>query len=329
MEDIFVLKDKIVNLIKTRGPSLPLQIAKEIQKNSIITSAFLSELASEKSIRISNLKVGSSPLYFFPGQETKLEDFSIHLPAKEREAFQLLKEKGILKDKNLEPAIRVALRSIKDFAFPLVLLQNTERIIFWRYLSMAEDEAKKRIEEIVTKSIPAIPITKEIIQETAQQPQTREPKKIIEITAPKKIREARKKPIEKIEKEKPEEKLIEKPLITLKSKIKPEKEKEKSDFVKRIINFLEKENIELLEEKESKKREFISIIRINTDLGKNNMLCIAKDKKKISENDLRIAFQKSQSWKLPCLILSAGELDKKAKICIEEYQNLIKIMKIQ
>jgi len=117
-QDTSQIKEKIIFTIKRRGPSLPVHIAKEIGLNMLFTSAFLSELFSEKKIRISNLKVGSSPVYFLSGQEPMLENFSQYLKSKEKDAFMILKERKFLKDNVQDPAIRVALRAIKDFAIP-------------------------------------------------------------------------------------------------------------------------------------------------------------------------------------------------------------------
>jgi len=104
------LKEKILSILQKRGPSLPVHIAKEIDLSMLFASAFLSELVSEKKIKISNMKIGNSPIYFLPGQESMLEKFSQYLKSKEKEAFILLKEKKFLKDKNQDPAIRIALR---------------------------------------------------------------------------------------------------------------------------------------------------------------------------------------------------------------------------
>ena len=43
-----------------------------------------------------------------------------------------------------------------------------------------------------------------------------------------------------------------------------------------------------------------------------NFLCIAKDKKTITENDLNLALQKSQDEKMPVLLICRGEMNKKA-----------------
>jgi len=137
-QDTSGIKEKILLILQKRGPSLPVHIAKETDLSMLFASAFLSELFSEKKIKISNMKVGSSPVYFLFGQESMLENFSQHLKSKEKEAFILLKEKKFLKDKEQDPAIRVALRAIKDFAIPFKKNEET----FWRYFTSLETEFK-------------------------------------------------------------------------------------------------------------------------------------------------------------------------------------------
>jgi len=304
-------RNKIISLLRIRGPSLPIHVSKEIGLSTLFAGAFLSELASSNEIKISNMKVGGSPLYFVPGQESQLENFSNYLPGKEKEAFSLLKEKKLLEDRKLEPAIRVALRSIKDFAFPL-LLNSPEKILFWRFYSLLEEEAKLEIEKLIEKpKIEPKPVTLEVKE---IKPEIKVEKK--QIVKPEKV----------IKKE------IEKPLIILKEKpkpvIKPEKVKEKSDFVNKILGFLGAENIELIEEKEAKKKEFTARIRINSDIGKICFLLIAKDKKSITENDLTLALQKAQSLKMPAYLISTGQLNKKASSYLENYSSLIKFRRI-
>jgi len=130
------IKEKILSVLRRNGPSLPVRIAKETGLSTLFASAFLSELFSEKKIKLSAMKIGSSPLYFLPGQESILERFYPHLKNKEKEAFMLLKEKSFLEDKTQEPAIRVALRAIKDFAIPFTKNEN----LYWRYLTIQESE---------------------------------------------------------------------------------------------------------------------------------------------------------------------------------------------
>lgn len=128
--------EKIMDILKEKGPSLPIQLAKQIGISSLFISAYLSELAGEKKIKVSHLRVGGSPLYFLEGQEEQLEKFYTFLHPKEAEAFILLKKNKLLKDLEQDPAIRVALRSIRDFA--MGFKRNDE--IYWRYFSVAESE---------------------------------------------------------------------------------------------------------------------------------------------------------------------------------------------
>jgi len=135
-QDTSELKRKILFLLKQRGPSLPVHIARETGLSMLFASAFLSELLSERKIRISHMKVGSSPVYYIQGQEPLLANFAHHLNDKEKEAFTLLQNKKLLIDLEQSPAIRVALRTIKDFAIPF---KKDERI-FWRYYLIPENE---------------------------------------------------------------------------------------------------------------------------------------------------------------------------------------------
>jgi len=89
---------------------------------------------------MSHMRIGSSPVYFLQGQEASLEKFSSNLKSKEKEAFLLLKERKFLKDSEQHPAIRVALRAIKDFAVPFNFESGE---IYWRYYIIPIEEFKK------------------------------------------------------------------------------------------------------------------------------------------------------------------------------------------
>jgi len=88
-QDTSGIKGNILSILKQRGPSLPVHIARETSLSILFASAFLSELLSERKIKISNMRVGSSPIYYILGQENQLENFSLHLNNKEKEAFTI------------------------------------------------------------------------------------------------------------------------------------------------------------------------------------------------------------------------------------------------
>ena len=143
-QDTSDIKEKILLAIRRRGPSLPIHISHDVKISPLFAAAFLSELVSEQKLKISYMRVGNSPLYFLKGQEPLLEKFSDHLKSKEKDAFLLLQHKKILKDSEQHPAIRVALRSIRDFAIPF----RRGEEIFWRYFNSPEEKIKvKEIQE--------------------------------------------------------------------------------------------------------------------------------------------------------------------------------------
>jgi len=141
LEQLNRRKEGILSTIRLRGPSLPVQVAKAIQVSPLFASAFLSELKSEDKVKISNMRVGSSPLYYLKGQEHLLENFTMHLNQRENEAFMLLKEKAVLLDEKQEPVVRVAMRAIKDFAVPLKIRIDGESKLFWKHFLVSDEDA--------------------------------------------------------------------------------------------------------------------------------------------------------------------------------------------
>ncbi len=139
------MDDKILDIIRNKGPILPSDLAKQLKTNTMFIGAHLSEMVSSKKLIVSHLKIGSSPLYYLPGQQSRLQVFYKHLNDKDRKAFDLLKERKVLRDRSQQPIIRVALRSIKDFATPLNVNAGGEREVFWKWYLLDDKEAEPLI----------------------------------------------------------------------------------------------------------------------------------------------------------------------------------------
>lgn len=342
-KDTSQIKESIIESIRRNGPSLPVHVAKEIETSMLFTSAFLSELLSEQKIVMSHMKVGSSPVYLIKGQEEGLEKYAEqHLKSKEKEAYKLLKEKGFLEDEKEPPPIRVALRAIKDFAFPF---EKNGKII-WKYLT--EDiQNYERPKEKETQELPQ--------KEQTPEPPKEEPKKIIEHSShiPQSIMESIKKTVEtrdeiesnpepkkepiqetnrKTKEEENEEEEIEETDETeeeLDIFDKSEKnEKEKSVFIKEVLNHIKTHNFKIKEELSSKKREYNAIITVNSDLGPLDVILHAKEKKTFSTDDLMKAVKEAQDKNMQVLYLSHGELSKKSQEFYTSYSNLVRFRKL-
>ena len=296
--------------IRMKGPVIPAQIAKIIGTDIMIASATLSELVSNKTLKISNIKFGSTPLYYLPGQESRLQDFAKNLHEKDKKAYDLLMQKKILRDKTADPIVRVALRSIKDFAVPLQVRIKDNVEIFWKWYLITNEEATKIIKEIIKFDEPkeGIKPFREKIAEKEQE----------------KPREDRK----EIKREEPKEILHEKEVKKEEKKTFIDKTSE-DVFLNEIKKFLEKNNIKLIEEKIVKKNSDLDlVIEVPSAVGSLTYYCKAKSKKRISDSDLSSAFVQGQLKKLPVLFLTKGELAKKAKeMLLKEFKN-IKIKQI-
>lgn len=294
MEKALELRERIVDIVKMKGPVLPVQISKEIGSNILMASAHLAELTASQRLKISTIKVGGSPLYYLPGQESMLQKFTSNMNDKEKKAYDALQQSKVLRDSEQEPVIRVALREIKDFAIPLNVTHDDSKEVFWKWYLTTNDEAEKAIKEKLD---------------------------ILEKPAEKKIEEKRPEVQKQIIKEKiPIKQEPEKPKES--KKYRP---REKEDpFMKDIMKFFEKNKINVVISEVIKRNSEIDfIVEIPSVVGNLQYYCKARNKKRINDSDLSNAYVKGQLKRLPVIVLSPGELSTKANEMIgKELSNL-------
>jgi|SRR3989338_1016621 len=286
-------RDKILEIIKMKGPVPPSQISKEIGSDILMASAHLAELTASNKLKISSLKVGFSPVYYLPGQESMLQKFTSSMNDKEKKAYDLLQLSKILRDVEQEPVIRVALREIKDFAMPLNVNFNNNKEIFWKWYLMSNDEA-----ELIIKSKLGIEKKEDV---KAELPKL-EPKKVEQ--------ELLKESIEKA------------PKKTRERKYKPREIED--HFLISITKFFEKSKINIVSSEIIKKNsEMDFIVEIPTVVGNLQYYCKAKNKKRISDSDLSNAFVKGQLRRMPVIVISEGDLSSKAEELLKkEFSNM-------
>ncbi len=142
-------KDKIIDLIKQKGPCLPFNIYKDLNTNLLFASAMLGELVSNRILKVTHLKRASSPYYYLEEQKEKLQNISNFLNEKDKLSYDLIKEKKVLKDSDQSPLTQVSLRSIKDYAIPLQINHQNQQIIFWKWYMLSNQEAEDKIKAII------------------------------------------------------------------------------------------------------------------------------------------------------------------------------------
>ena len=301
-------REKILGLMKIKGPLLPAAVGKELGTNILLASAMLAELSDKGFVKISSLKVGGSPLYYLPDQKEMLQNFFSSLNEKDRRAAELLRDSKLLRDNEQDPLTRVSLRSIKDFAHPLEVTLGEMRELFWKWMMLPDSEAEILIREQLGQ--PKLEQKPRLEQRTEPKTeQKREQTKLVE--APKAEPEQRKlKQESQKETKQPKE-----------AKLKPAA----GEFSPMIAEFFGENKIRIIEEKCVKKNsDYDFVIEMESPVGRLVYYCKAKSKKTVGDADLAAAFVQGQLRKLPILFLSTGTLSKKAKEMLgKEFKGMV------
>jgi len=328
------IKEKILKYLLEKGPELPVHIAKHLAMNSIFASAFLSEMASEGMIKISDMKVGGSPVYYEPSTQALLERYFNSLGAKDKEACLLLKEKGILEDSSQPPVIRVALRGLKDFAFPF----KKDEKSFWRYFLFSEEEVKKMFEEkpkIQEEVKPQMEEPKseekQIIEKKAEQVIQQEDRRDKELEKINEKLEEKRKELEKLTQEiesKSKEKSQIKPKIEkISKKLKPLRKEKIIDetFLNEIKQVLEKRQMELVKIESFDKKQVMAQIKTN---GSEKLL-VAFNKKKLENEEIIKISKLAAAKNMQYILMLKGEVSRKTSETIDAHKRLSSIEKIE
>ena len=328
-------QDRILQFLSVNGPSLPTKVAKLIGTEIIIASAYLSDLSAQGKVKISDLKVGGSPLYYLPGQEAQLENFAqSNMNPQDYRIMMVLKEKKILREKELDLLFKVALRNLKDFAFPLQVTYKGQAELFWKWNLLPDEEANQLIKEALFKSEhreepkpPEVP--KPGISEEEKERKMHEiyDKTVKERAAEEKKEEPKKEEQRKLEVvEEVKEKRVRKPRIEKPESEKPKKKPLADNFLLELEEYFQTKKI-VIEQKEiiRKNAEITFLLKVPSVVGSLTYYCKAKNKGKCDEKDLSSAYMEAQIKKLPLLLLYSGEFTPKAKEMLDSgaFENTI------
>ena len=344
--------EKIRAFLKEHGPSTPTQLCKHLNTSLLFASAMLGQVASQGDVKISKLKIGGgSPLYYLKNDSPKLQEFAKHLPPREYNAYEQLKEKKVLKDAQLEPVTRVALRNVRDFAEPISIIRGEQKELFWKWYLLSDDEAKEGIRNILAKeegenkidqknSSEQQSISKESSKdmqpiETTEKIQAPEKKETVpaiqEKTSqkeqPVKTSENNSQVEKKAHSEQEQAKVqAEQKTITKPSALPAfEKNEKHSDllpslkekytypFAKRIFDYFISKEITIISAVQHKKTELSFVIKVPSAVGSSRTYAKAIDKKRINEGDLALALVEGQHKHISTIILTTGKLSKRAE----------------
>jgi hypothetical protein len=338
-------RDKLFDIVKQKGPLLPAQINKEMHTNVLFASAMLAEMVDNKKLKLTSMKIGGSPLYYSEGQEHLLENFAHKLAQGEFRAYELLKKQKVLRDRDQETDIRVALREIKDFSVALEVTLDGTADLYWKYYLVSDDDARNLIWQILSARIqPAEELQPaEEVQSTIVETVKKEPKKHEELHRKSSVSVSAA-PESAISDLSYSPSVSFSTSIDMNEKVKIEKRKpeaqeslalpmvfpEEDDFFSRVKAFFDSAGINILEFTSIKKgSEFDFVISLPTNIGSLNYYCKAKSKAKVSDIDLSAAFVRGQMKKLPIIFLTPGDLTKGAREMLVKELKGIYVKKIE
>lgn len=304
-------QDKILNFLRITGPTIPSRVAKNLNTEILFASAHLSDLAAQGKVKISQLKIGGTPLYYLSGQEAKLYDFAQNnLNPKDFQVLELLKKEKVLREQDLELLPRVALRALKDFAIPLNVTVDGQTELFWKWYLLSNEETKQCIDKILNIAEP----------QPEPMPTISEPEKIT--VSPQEIALLTNNGSE----ETGEQDLF----IDTTSPIKRIKPKRRvpvaDDLLETVERFFQRKDI-VIEQKETirKNAELNFIVKVPSVIGSTTYFCKVKHKQKCDEKDLAAAYMEAQTKKIPLFFLYTNEVHKKAQEMIDSnaFENAI------
>lgn len=353
-------REKVEKLAREKGALLPIDVAKALNTNTILASAMLSEMSSKGLLKISNLKIGTSPLYIHPERKEILEQYITALNEKDRETCNTLKNAGILRDNEQTPLIRVSLRNIKDYAVPLDVTINGAKETLWKWHLIDNKTAESMIREIMEGTQKINLKTQQTINAQTQMPETTLTTSITQSLSANKINTPEILPAqqttaiqttaiqqtiktqksqqilaETTQTQQPQKQKLQKrntqttmmPETALTTQEIPSLTMQTSIFLEKIQQKFNKNNILIKTINENKKNsEYSCIIEFNTPVGILQMFCKAYNKDKIAPTDIAEALMESQIHRLPLLIV-ANDITKKAETTLTT-NHTIKFMKL-
>ncbi len=328
-------KEEVLKVLREQGPIIPNQIKRLVGGDTVLIGAMLSEFIHNGIAKYSHLKVGSSPVYYTKGQESKLLNFKKYLNQKDQRTVDLLREHKILKDSDQEMLIRVSSREIKDFAKQIEVTIKGEKVLYWKWYLTSKEEAETLIRKELNKW------DKPVKEETNSSKATEAPKPKV-LSEPTVVKTEQKE-TRNIEQEKPKEVRVKSEPIQVKkeqttsiqTERKPAFEQEQTrmsqeavssdDFSKQLHDFFNKKEVKVLEENIIRKNSEIELkLLIPSAVGNIEYFCKAKNKKKCNDGDLSSAYLKGQMTKLPVMFITTGDVTKKAKdMLMHEFKGLV------
>ncbi len=293
--------DKVLEIVAKSGPVLPVEVASKLKIDSFLASGYLSQLVDTGKVKASEDKVAGTSVYFVPGQDEAAE-------------------------KRVKEIISSAQKTARTFA---------KKVSESPEIQKKREAFANRLKEIEEKEKKVIPVTLSKLKEDfivapgkqavggEHKVKVKQPEISYEIKFESEI------PTSKSDEEEVEEAVSE---IAKKPKKRGRKKKAPEIFedgktVQSALAFLVEAGADIIsKELKRKGKDADMIILLPTKIGNIQMFAIVKEKKKVSEADLSMAYTEGTKRKLPILFITNGSLTKTSR---EYYESIAGFLKFK
>lgn len=143
---MLLTKDNLLRYVRKQKYVIPSDVSSEFETSTMIASAALSELAKEGSVKITHLKLSSSPYYYDKLQKEAIQELAEkHLSSHDLNLYKKIKESQIINIQSLPPAEKISIPKVRDFALPLEIEHDSKTLEFLVWYLRDFDETKKQI----------------------------------------------------------------------------------------------------------------------------------------------------------------------------------------
>lgn len=150
---MILTKDNLMRYVKEKKYVTPTHVADSFETTTMIASAALSELAKEKLISITFLKLSASPYYYDSNQKEALMDLAEkHFSSYDKDVYLKLKQNEILSENALSIQEKLAIERIKDFAKELLVEFEGKDMRFWVWYMRDLGETRRLISEALNQN---------------------------------------------------------------------------------------------------------------------------------------------------------------------------------
>ena len=290
------MNDKVLSFLKSNGPSTNVDISRGLGLQTYIIDALLTDMLGKQSIRKSFKRLGSTRVYYLPGQEerARIRVFN-SLEPEQQDFLKQLQKRQVITDEQLSEE---DMEEWQDFMVPL----EEGATLAWHWFEVSPSAAKKLLGPSVKVSGGAGLHKKQ--PRAVPTPTAKKPAKGKGNVGKARVVGAQEKP------QKPEIKSVE------------------AGFADKVAFWLQSQGAQVLSESDSRDGYEIEVT-MPTPLGQQAYLVVVKTpkKKKLGTGDVSDAYSKAVSRKAPVILVSSTGFAKSAeKFWSKGYENLLTLI---